>query len=203
VCGEPQAGRAGFGAQQNFPCARCRSAPSRHFRRAYAATVYDAAVGEAIRLLKFNEKRTLVLHLGELMRAFADEEMDLDGYDIVVPVPLYRVRLRERGFNQSELLAKELGHSNVYPILRRVRPTHVQSTLTSPEERKSNVAGAFSVAEGVDVRGQKVLVVDDVVTSGSTVDECSKVLKEAGADTVDVFATAIPVHGTRTSSETS
>lgn len=198
VCGEPQAGREGFGALQNFPCEKCRSRGPRAFRRLYSAALYHGAIGEAIRLLKFYEKRTLLPALGEVLREFVTREMEPEQYTMLVPVPLYRVRRRERGFNQSELLAREIlgefPHATLADSLTRIRPTHVQSRLKSPEDRKANVAGAFMVTEPDSVAGASVLLVDDVVTSGSTVEECCKVLREAGAGEVDVLSVAIPVY---------
>lgn len=202
VCGEPQAGRAGFGALQNFPCEKCRSGPPRAFRRIYAAAVYDGAIGEAIRQLKFYEKRTLLPVLGELVRDFVEREMDAEQYEALIPVPLYPVRRRERGFNQSELLADELAESfpnaQTERVLRRVRPTAVQSRLKSPEARQANVLGAFSAPEPERIAGRTVLLIDDVVTSGSTVEECCRVLLAAGARVVDVLCVAIPVRAADT-----
>lgn len=196
VCGEPQAGREGFGALQNFPCAPCRERGPRAFRRVYAAALYDGAVGEAIRLLKFYERRTLLPALGEIVTDFLEREVNVEDYSALVPVPLFKVRRRERGFNQSELLAREVEGSFPNAImadaLRRIRPTRVQSRLTSPAERRANVSGAFSVIDRGMVADATVLLVDDVVTSGSTVEECCKVLRDAGAREVDVLAVAIP-----------
>lgn len=199
VCGEPQAGRAGFGALENFPCEKCRARPPRAFRRVYPAAVYDGAIGEAIRQLKFYEKRTLLPALADVLRELLVQEMDVDQYTLLVPVPLYPVRYRERGFNQSELLAAAIAadfpNARLANCLRRVRPTHVQSRLKSPEARQANVSGAFAVVDSESIAGHTVLLVDDVVTSGSTVEECCRVLRKAGAGEVDVLSVAIPVYG--------
>ena len=198
ICGEPQAGREGFGALQNFPCERCRAREPRRFRRLYAAALYQGAIAEGIRQLKFYEKRSLLPAFGELLGDFVVRELEPESYTLLVPVPLYPVRRRERGFNQSELLANEVAaqfpHATVADVLRRVRPTHVQSRLGSPEARRANVSGAFSIGEANSVKDQTILLVDDVVTSGSTVEECCRVLSEAGAGDVDVLAVAIPVN---------
>lgn len=198
VCGEPQAGREGFGALQNFPCEKCRARGEQPYRRVYPAAVYDGAIGEAVRLLKFYEKRTLLPAIDEVLRDFIAREMDVEQYSAVVPVPLYPVRHRERGFNQSELLARSV--LDAFPAaelstgLKRIRPTHVQSRLKSPEARQANVSGAFAVTSPAGLTGRTVLLVDDVVTSGSTVGECCRVLREAGASAVDVLCVAIPVN---------
>lgn len=197
VCGRPQPARLGFGpAPPNFPCDKCRIRKDPTYRRIYGAGVYTGAVAEAIKLLKFNGKVQLAAPLAERMAEFAEQEIDLDAYDAIVPVPLHRVRLRERGFNQSQLLAEYLvpafAGARLDASLRRIRPTKVQSRLKSEVERRKNVVGAFAVDAGTDFAGQNVLLVDDVVTSGGTVSECSRALIRAGAQFVDVFAAALP-----------
>ncbi len=131
--------------------------------------------------------------LGELMLEFAREEMELSIYDCLAPVPLHPVRQRDRGFNQSLLLAEYLSaaHANL-PVdqsLRRIRPTRAQSSLKS-EERAANVRGAFAVVEG-SVEGKTILLIDDVITTSGTVSECARALRRAGAAEVDVFAAAL------------
>lgn len=194
VCGRPHAGTAGFGSASNFPCAECREMKRRPFRRMYGAALYEEAVQEAIKLLKFNDRRRLAKPLGLMMAEFARNEMPVEEYDAVVPVPLHRVRRRERGFNQSELLAREvLGvfwNARLDPSLYRIRPTRVQSLTTSPAERKANVVGAFAV-EGDELAGKTVLLIDDVVTTGVTTGECARALGRAGAGAVDIFAAAL------------
>jgi ComF family protein len=119
-------------------------------------------------------------------------------YDAVVPVPLHRVRQRWRGFNQAELIAE--GAMRAFPrarldrSLRRVRPTRAQSRLNSAAVRRANVRGAFAVDRESDFKGQTVLLVDDVVTTGGTVAECARALTRAGAQQVDVLAVAVPVN---------
>lgn len=198
VCGRPHRGAVGFGTQSNFPCAGCRSQdPKRRpFRRIYGAGRYAEAVEEAVKLFKFYDRPRLARPLGELMREFAVEEMDPDAYDLIIPVPLHATRLRHRGYNQAELLAREL--SEAFPAaslaagLVRTRPTRVQSRLKTEAERRANVRGAFSVA-GPNVTAKRILLVDDVVTTGGTVKECARVLRKAGASYVDIFAAALAV----------
>lgn len=197
VCGEPQQGRAGFGALQNFPCAKCRKEPPRHCRRIHAAAIYEGAIAEAIRLFKFSERRRLAPVLGEVLRQFIVQEMDVERYSLIVPVPLHGVRQRERGYNQSELLAREIEdlfpEATVSEALSRTRPTRVQSRLHAPEERRANVAGAFAVRDDARLEGRSVLLVDDVVTSGGTIEECARMLRGGGAAEVDVIAVALPI----------
>ena len=197
VCGKPHQGVAGFGPPVNFPCADCRASEGRKrpYRRTFGAAVYSGAIMEAVKLLKFHDKQRLAGPLIELMAGFAVEEVDTEGYDALIPVPLHRVRERQRGFNQSRLLAR--GLLQTFPgarldeSLRRVRPTRVQSRLESESARRANVRGAFAVVDGEDLMGSTVLLVDDVVTTGHTVRECAAVLRRAGVAEVDIFAAAL------------
>jgi ComF family protein len=197
VCGQPFAGRAGFSTPNNFPCERCRNEPEPPYRRIFGAAHYDGSFAEAIRLLKFNGKVRLAGPIAETMAEFAARELDLDAYTRLVPVPLHRVRQRDRGFNQAELLANAL--LPIFPgatldeSLKRIRPTRAQSRLKDEEERKRNVAGAFAVPEEFSFDGETVLLIDDVVTTGGTVAECARALRRAGAEMVDVFAAAVPL----------
>ncbi len=194
-CGRPHPGAVGFGTLSNFPCAACRERPSRHIRRVYGAAVYDAAIAEAIKWFKFRNRPHLARPLGELLRDFAQREMEQDRYDLVTPVPLHRVRERTRGYNQSRLLAEQVlpafGSAALDVSLKRIRPTRTQSHL-SEHERAANVRGAFAVL-GDSCRGKRVLLVDDVVTTHCTVAECAAALRRAGAVEVDVLAVALAV----------
>lgn len=196
VCGRPHAERVGFGLETDYPCAECRAAPAPPYRRIYAACDYDGAIAEAIRLLKFRDRPQLVGPLAEELAAFAEREMDCDAYDAIVPVPLHRVRERSRGFNQSALLAEAVApvfrNAKVDTHLRRIRPTRTQSTISDRTLRRNNVKGAFAVDRAVSFRGETVLLIDDVVTSGGTVGECARALLHAEAAAVDVLAVATP-----------
>ena len=196
VCGRPQVVAVGTGGGPNFPCGPCgQRKPDAPIRRVVAPAIYGDAIGEAIRLFKFNGKRRLAVPLAEVMVEFAEQELDCAYYTRIVPVPLFRVRERERGFNQSTLLARAIRpafpNAELAPALERIRPTRVQSRLKSADLRRKNVLGAFAATDGDHVRGQRVLLIDDVVTTGGTVTECARVLRGAGAETVDVFATAL------------
>ncbi|MEE9238307.1 MAG: ComF family protein [Thermodesulfobacteriota bacterium] len=116
---------------------------------------------------------------------------DLDNFDYVVPVPLHIVKLRQREYNQSAILANELAkyagvNCDLFG-LRRVRETRPQIEISSEDERRSNVKGAFSVMDDHKFRGKSVLLVEDVFTTGSTSDECSKMLLNSGAYKVQVI----------------
>lgn len=112
----------------------------------------------------------------------------LDGADALVPVPLHRSRRRARGFNQAEELARHLG-PRVLPALRRVRATPSQTDLPA-SRRHANVRGAFALLRGIDVRDLSVVLVDDVSTTGATLEACARVLKAAGAGEVRAVTAA-------------
>lgn len=198
-CGKPHQRMVGLGTTSNFPCAVCREKPNRHIGRIYGAVRYDGAVSKGIKLLKFGGKIHLKGPLAELMVTFALKEIAVERYDCLVPVPLYKTRLRERGFNQSLLLAEEI--LPIFPgavideSLRRIRPTRAQSRLKT-EDRAQNVLGAFAV-RGDALKGRCVLLIDDVITTGDTITECARALRRAGAAEVDAFAVALAYPGVR------
>jgi ComF family protein len=113
--------------------------------------------------------------------------------DVIIPVPLHRSRLRSRGFNQAVLLGELFSSRLSIPMqldgLERIRPTEPQIEL-SAEDRRNNVKGAFAVKRPDRIQGKRILLLDDVMTTGSTVNECAKVLNKAGADAVIVATIA-------------
>lgn len=194
-CGLPHKGRVGFGAIEEFPCAACRDAAPMSEGRVYGAVGYEGAIAQGIKLLKFGRKPRMALPLAQLMAEFVRQYMDLSQYQYIVPVPLYPVRERERGYNQAALLAQELISTfecvTLNRSLKRIRPTRAQSTLKSSGDRLANVLGAFAVDRAQTFNDSHILLVDDVVTSGGTVSECARALKRAGAGRVDAFAVAL------------
>lgn len=169
-------------------CARCLAAGREPVggcaHAAFAvwpAWVYDRRAEAIVHALKYGARPRVSGTLGgELARAAAH----LRRADIVLEVPLHPARERERGYNQSARLAVALGESLGVPriggILRRARPTRAQARL-GPRERRDNVRGAFRVEAPDWVRDRRVLVVDDVMTTGATLEACLSVLAEAGA----------------------
>ncbi len=145
----------------------------------------EGAVRQAVHALKYQGVRSLAPTLGRLLAEFMD--FNHISADLLVPVPLHRSRERRRGYNQSLLLAQEAGELAGLPVSRdallRLRSTPAQARSASEAERRSNVSGAF-VAETSLVQGRRVLVVDDVCTTGATMESCAIALKEAGAVSV-------------------
>lgn len=146
---------------------------------------FDGVIRQAIHQLKYRNLRALALPLAELLRDYIMVN-PLPG-EVLVPVPLHNKRLRERGYNQSHLLAQELGKSVSLPVLNdcliRQRHSLPQARTSSVDERRTNVAGAF-VCRSHDLRGKQVLLIDDVSTSGATLDACAAALKASGATSV-------------------
>jgi ComF family protein len=144
---------------------------------------------EAIYGLKYHYIRDLALPLGEMLGEYY-QNTPLPA-DVIVPVPLHRRRKRERGYNQSALLAQQLGAAVQIPVrldlLRRHRYTRSQTRL-NPQQRSQNVHGAFSCAPqpGIAqaIAGRRLLLVDDVLTTGATLRECAQVLRDKGARSI-------------------
>ncbi|QER42503.1 ComF family protein [Thermodesulfobacterium sp. TA1] len=157
-----------------------------YFDRVYALFQYKEPVSEWLVRIKFAKDFRLAYGLGKLLRSFF--EFLLEGTDLVVPVPLSNERLKERGFNQSALLV--WGFTKKKPLsglLSRVKPTKPQTEL-SGRERWENVKGAFLAKDSV--KEKRVLLVDDVMTTGATVNEAAKALKLKGAKEVYVLVVA-------------
>jgi ComF family protein len=172
-----------------IPCRRRRWG----FARARSVGVYDGTLRDAIHALKFRRCADMAVPLGTLLAELIAADQELQP-DVIVPVPLHPVRLRERGFNQSALLAAQAGRylerSVDVDTIRRTRPTASQTGLPA-SERRSNVRGAFVAAPGLPAR--RVLLIDDVMSTGSTARECARVLRRAGAGEVVVATLAIAV----------
>jgi ComF family protein len=168
-------------------CPRCRRRRGA-IDRGRAVGVYDGALRQILHAFKYERRRTLAAPLARLM---ADAGRDLLATaDIAVPVPLHRRRERSRGFNQARDLALRLG-SPIGDILRRTRPTPSQTDLPAAR-RHANVRGAFIVTpRGRDaIDGRIVVLIDDVSTTGATLDACARALKDAGAREVRALTAA-------------
>lgn len=151
---------------------------------------YETPVKELIHRFKYSNMRFIAKSLAHFMHD-AVKDAGWANIHAVVPVPLHEARRRERGFNQAALLASELAQlmGNVVDenAIRRIRDTRTQ-TLLDKEEREQNVRDAFEVPETSRIEGATLLLVDDVVTTGTTVDACARSLKAAGAKTVFVVS---------------
>jgi ComF family protein len=191
-----------FGAALGFTeCTLCRLAPP-DFSRAVAFCTYDNEMREMLHLLKFDGQRHIAEHV--LGRRMAEAVLKLRPQAasdlIVIPVPLFAAHERQRGFNQAMLLAqaalKRLRDAEpawnlrILPrVLSRVRDTHALYRL-NPSQRRANLRGAFRVLDKAAILGREVLLIDDIMTTGATARECSRVLLAAGAAKVWVATAA-------------
>ncbi len=146
---------------------------------------FDGVMREAVHQLKYRHLRVLAVPLARLLNDYLVTS-PVPG-EVLVPVPLHRRRLRERGYNQSGLLARELGKLSSLPVmdncLVREKPTPPQARTKTVAERQSNVASAFTCRDD-RLRNKQVLLIDDVATSGATLDACARALKAGGAAAV-------------------
>lgn len=165
------------------PCAWCRAA-DQPFNGITAPYRWTGVVRDMVYSLKYGNARALAPRLSGLMAAHLSERAI--AADIIVPVPLHPSRERERGYNQSELLALGVSRCSGLPVvssaLARTRNTPPQVSMSTPDERRHNVVGAFECTD--DVAGRRVLLIDDVVTTGATVAECSAQLRAVGAASI-------------------
>jgi ComF family protein len=170
-------------------CGDCLLRPP-FYDQARAVVVYQGQVTGAIQRFKYRKEYLLSGALGWLGNRLKGEKPD---FDTLIPVPLHPKRLRERGFNQALLLSRtleDIPSKKIKPrLLKRIRHTPPQVRL-DPDERRQNVRGAFEIDTPGVVRGKDILLVDDVFTTGATVNECARVLKKAGAGRVSVYTLA-------------
>jgi len=198
ACGEKLPERY-FEDEAGPRCVPCQHAAPL-FRKAVAYGAYDGALRDLLHLFKYQHVRSAAPLLGRLLsRAVAG--MELPKNLLVVPVPLFRGKQRSRGFNQAEDIARNFmrcrtGGSIQLEVsaLIRTRDTASQTGLTR-HQRRSNMRGAFAVPQPEKVRGRNILIVDDVMTTGTTAGECTRVLLRAGANQVFVATIARAIKG--------
>lgn len=191
-CGRPLVSPASHG-RPGEPCSaanvelRCRLCRENFyaFDRARSFAVYDRALSEAVLLLKYEQVMPLADWFGRRLAGIALEAAW--GADVVVPVPLHRDRRRERGYNQAELIAKSVARRLKLPLkanlLIRIKPRPPQLVL-SRAEHWASVRGAYATTGAMKIDNARVLLLDDVLTTGATLDACSRALKKAGASAV-------------------
>ena len=176
------------------PFCRERGRERLYFDRAISACAYEGVIKEIIHSFKYRHKIKLGNFLAGLMTDFIREyRLPLTQCDYIIPIPLSLTRLREREFNQAQIIAAKISESLQIPLLnnalKRVRHSRPQAEL-SREERLNNLKGAFAANNKEIINGKNILLIDDVLTTGATASEASRVLKEAGANSVFVFTAA-------------
>jgi ComF family protein len=169
-------------------CALCRLG-LRGFDAAYCFGAYEGALRQLIHLYKYGKVQTLAGPLSDLLAAALPRDQQ---FDAIAPVPLHWRRRWQRGFNQADLLAAPLARRSGIPLahlLRRVHATETQAGLSNTS-RRANVAKAFRARRGARLKGKRILLVDDVMTTGSTGAACAAALKRAGAAKVALLTIA-------------
>ncbi|MCG2711452.1 MAG: ComF family protein [Candidatus Omnitrophica bacterium] len=173
-------------AMANDSCAECRH-KQYYFDRALSVCEYAGIARKCIQLFKYKRKLKIGRNLSKIMLAFLKKHFTLDSIDLIMAVPLHRSKLKERGFNQAEILAEFIRLNLDIPAsfdnLKRVRKTLSQYQLPLGKRQK-NMRDAFGCADKVFFKNKSILIVDDIFTTGATLNECSRVLKNAGAKKV-------------------
>ena len=179
-------------------CFNCREHPHQ-FDHGYTCTEYGTHERAMVFALKYHSRADIGVTVGEIMadRILAEYSLSelKDMYDYVLPVPVHRSKRTARGFNQAEVIARSFSDRTKIrcdaDILIRVRETHVMRSL-GPDQRRENIRGAFEIRTRriPDIEGKRVLLIDDIYTTGATVDEIAAVLKRAKAEGVDVISFA-------------
>ena len=182
-CGRPFPSSVALHHSPTHQCGTCRKRPPA-FTQAWSLFPYQTPLKEAITLFKYQGKLALAQPLTQAMIPALPALPPLDG---IIPVPLHPRRLREREYNQAHLLAHRLGQELGIPLilasLLRIRPTPPQTSLPK-KARLTNLRKAFSVTSPALIKGQRILLVDDVFTTGTTLHECAKTLRQAGSGPV-------------------
>lgn len=188
ICGDPVEGSV----EDNFLCSSC-SRKKPFFDIAKSAVRYTGIFQKLLQDFKYHGATWLSHDFASLMLACLRTHLSTADIDIITCVPLYHAKERERSYNQAHLLAKGIVKHFRKPLLHnmvcRTRPTQSQTHLTS-SERVANVNNVFAVKKISRVKSRRVLLIDDVMTTGATVNECSRVLKKAGAEKVLVLTLA-------------
>jgi competence protein ComFC len=187
-CGLPFSGAL----TQEFECGNCRELEF-SFQFARGAVAAQGLVLDIIHRYKYGRALWFEPFLGELLTREAARVLRAADWDLIVPVPLHPLKRREREFNQAERLAAFLSRATGIPVdshlIRRILPTRTQ-TLLSREERTANVDGAFAPHRNRELNGERIVLLDDVFTTGATVNACAKVLRRNGSGSVCVWTVA-------------
>ncbi len=174
-------------------CTQCQR-HTYHFKKNCALGAYDGALREILHLLKYKNKKQLAVPLGELLAERVTEQPWSTAVQAIIPVPLHWQRYGQRGYNQAALLAQEIGrllHITVCEdVLYRYKRTRPQSKVIH-DQRFQNVRNAFRVKNKQKVFQKTLLLVDDIYTTGMTLNECAGVLKAAGSDSIYSATVAI------------
>jgi ComF family protein len=173
-------------------CGNCLESKP-YFSLARAVASYETLILDAIHQFKYGRNISTGAALASFMAEFSFPDLDFTDYSLILPVPLHIRRLRERSFNQALILAKSIGKKYLIPVnfslLKRRKFTLTQTGLDK-KEREKNIRGAFTVTDNAKIEGKNIILVDDVYTTGATINQCAKTLIKAGAGKVAVLTLA-------------
>jgi ComF family protein len=177
-------------------CPSLSRAEDRRIAAVRSLGTFDDHYQELVHRFKYGKKIPLGKHLAYRLGEVVVQEKDFAGCDLILPVPLHRARYRERGFNQSEIVAEGISQATGIPvlngILKRKKNTRDQTYLNA-QQRAENVRDAFVMGRPEMVKNKKVILVDDVTTTGATLNECARMLQRAGADMIFAATLAVVV----------
>ena len=182
--------------QKTMPTAKDIITKGDYFSTCISALRYEGSVKEAVRRYKFGDAQIYHIAFGELIAERIYEEL-YGKFDVLSWVPLAPDRYRERGYDQVKLISEDVSERlcvPLVPLLTKRRGVKAQSLTSGKEARRANIAGAYRLRRGADVEGKRVLIIDDVVTTGSTLSECAKTLLLAGAEEVMCATLAVAHH---------
>lgn len=181
-----------FSQKEAYYCKKCRTTPY-YFKRAFSVCVYDGIVKQCIHLFKYKRKLALARFLCRLLIDFTQSFIVIEKIDLIIPVPLHPRKLRQRQFNQAGILAKALSRAFnkrlKHNALVKIKDNPAQVNLPQAKRIK-NARGCFRVKSLPAVKGKNILLIDDVLTTAATVNECAKVLRQAGAKKIEVLTLA-------------
>ena len=154
---------------------------------------YKGIIRKLLLEYKFSEKPYLYRSLIFFLEKYQKKILQADFYDIIIPVPISKKRIKKRGYNQSKLITKEL--ANILNIKYEANiliktKNNIQQSFLNKQQRKQNVKGVYKIKNKHKILNKNILLVDDIYTTGATLNECAKVLKESGAQKIDVFTIA-------------
>ncbi len=181
-CGRPLS----YKGEEGF-CLEC-AGQDLWFEKSVSCIFYDDFSRKLIFQLKYGKKEYFAYHMAEMLRDRL-EDCGKDGFDFIVPVPLHVSRVRERGFNQAALLADALGKMRGETVLKKVlerKKQTIDQTNLGKKARFENLRGSFSTRQADMIKGKRILLVDDVFTTGATSNDCSRALMDSGAKSVTV-----------------
>jgi len=191
-CGKPFKTKETFEGVLDPVCLDCRDKKI-FFEYARSLGNYEGVLRQCIHLLKYRGKKVILKKIDNIVEDLIGDLFCLEKISFVLPVPLHKKRFQERGFNQSTLIANLIGDSYSIPVieemLERISFSRPQVAL-GKKERIKNIKNVFKASTSPWIKNSIILLVDDVYTTGSTVNECARILKKAGASKVYVFTLA-------------